>query len=234
MNTIETTWLGHSTFLFTTPEGKKILIDPWVQNNPTCPTEKKNLPKIDLILVTHAHFDHIGDCVAIAKQHKPKVVAIYETCHWLGSKGVERCSPMNKGGTQKVEGVSVTMTHAFHSCGIQDGDQIIYGGEAAGYVIRFSNGRVFYHSGDTAVFGDMALIAKLYQPDTALLPIGDLFTMSPKEAALACELLKIPQVIPMHHGSFPLLTGKPSHLQELLATSPTKVVEFKPGECKKV
>lgn len=233
-NTITVAWLGHSTFLFTTPEGKKILVDPWVENNPACPASLKNPEQVDLILVTHGHFDHIGDCIAIAKQHKPKVIGIYEVCHWLGTNGVERTSPMNKGGTQEACDVKITMTHAVHSCGIQEGEQIIYGGEACGYVIGFSNGRVFYHAGDTAVFSDMALIAKLYKPDTAFLPIGDHFTMSPKEAAEACTLLKIPQVVPMHHGTFPLLTGTPAALKKFLAESKTKVVELKPGETKEI
>lgn len=229
---ISVQWLGHSAFLFTTPEGKKILIDPWLKENPVCPPEHKNPKQVDLLLITHGHGDHIGDAVAIAKQFKPTVIAIYETALWLQSKGVENVSPMNKGGTQSAIGVSVTMTHAIHSCGIQDGDQIIYGGEACGYILRFSNGRVFYHAGDTAVFSDMAIIHDLYKPDTAFLPIGDLYSMSPKEAAYACRLLKTPQVVPMHHGTFPALTGKPSSLKELLTGSPTKVTEFKPGETK--
>lgn len=232
-STIPVTWLGHSTFLWQTPEGKTILVDPWVQNNPMCPPSHRKLKTVDLILISHAHFDHIGDAVAIAKEHKPKVIAIFETWAWLESKGCERGSPMNKGGTQKSLGCEITMTHAIHSCGIQDGDQIIYGGEAAGYVIRFSNGRVFYHSGDTAVFSDMALIAELYKPDTVFLPIGDHFTMGPKQAARACELLKPKQVVPMHFGSFPLLTGTPAALRERVGNT-TTVTEFKPGEAKEI
>lgn len=186
------------------------------------------------MLITHAHFDHIGDAVEIAKEHKPKIVAIYETWVWLESKGCERGSPMNKGGTQKALGCEITMTDARHSCGIQDGDKIIYGGEAAGYVIRFSNDRVFYHSGDTALFGDMALIAEMYKPDTVFLPIGDHFTMGPREAARACEFLKPRQVVPMHFGSFPLLTGNPAVLKNHLGTSQTQVIAFKPGESKEI
>lgn len=231
---IAVTWLGHSTFLWKTPEGKTILVDPWVASNPMCPAARKKLSAVDLMLITHAHFDHIGDAVAIAKEHKPKVIAIFETWAWLESKSVERGSPMNKGGTQKTLSCEITMTHAIHSCGIQDGPQIIYGGEAAGYVVKFSNGRVFYYSGDTALFSDMALIAELYRPDTVFLPIGDHFTMGPREAARACSLLKAQQVVPMHFGSFPLLTGTPAALRELLTGTSTKAIEFKPGEGKEI
>lgn len=230
----EITWLGHSTFLWTTPEEKTILVDPWVQGNPACPEHLKNLSRVDLLLITHGHFDHIGDAVTIAKEFRPKIIGIYEICAWLQSKGVENCLPMNKGGTQKSCGVDVTMTHAVHSCGIQDGDQILYGGEAAGYVVRFSNERRFYHAGDTACFSDMALIRELYKPDTAFLPIGDRFSMSPREAAKACQLLRVAQVVPMHHGTFPLLTGTPSALKELLAGSETEVIELKAGETKAI
>ena len=231
---IQVTWLGHSAFLFVTPEGKKILVDPWLKDNPARPPACKNPEGVDLILVTHGHGDHIGDAVTLAKKFKPLVIAIYETSLWLQSKGIENVLPMNKGGTQTALDVQITMTHAIHSCGILDGNQMIYGGEACGYVLTFSNGRVFYHAGDTAVFSDMALIQELYHPDTAFLPIGDLYTMSPKEAATACKLLKVPQVVPMHHSTFPALTGKPAALKELLTGSATKVTEFKPGETKTV
>ena len=168
------------------------------------------------MLISHGHFDHIHDAVPLAKRFGAKVVAIYETCHWLGRKGVENCLGMNKGGSQKVGSVMVTMTHAVHSCGITEDDgSIVYGGEAAGYVLTFGDGRVVYFSGDTNVFSDMALIAEIYKPELAFLPIGDLYTMSPREAAVACRLLQAGTVIPLHFGTFPPLTGRPDRLQGL-------------------
>jgi L-ascorbate metabolism protein UlaG (beta-lactamase superfamily) len=137
---------------------------------------------------------------------------------------------MNKGGSQEILSITVTMTHAVHSCGIVDDGEIIYGGEAAGYVMRFGDGRCLYFSGDTNVFSDMALIAQLYKPDLAFLPIGDLYTMSPREAALACSLLKVPRVIPMHFGTFPPLTGRPEQLSQLVKEAGTEVWALTPGE----
>jgi len=216
---VEITWLGHATFQFRLDSGEVIVMDPWVDGNPKYP-QGHQFNRIDAILVSHAHFDHIHDAVPLAKKFKPKVVAIYETCVWLTSKGVENCSGMNKGGTQDVGPLKVTMTHAVHSCGIQDGDQIIYGGEAAGYVLHLKDGRTIYYSGDTAVFSDMQLIEKLYHPDLAFLPIGDFYTMGPREAALACRLLKPKKVIPMHFGTFPALTGTPDEVAGLLKDFP--------------
>ncbi len=209
------TWLGHGTFQFELPGGEVILMDAWTDGNPAYPA-RHELSRIDVMCITHGHFDHIHDAVALAKKFSPQVVAIFETAKWLESKGVENLRPMNKGGTQVVGPVTVTMTHALHSCGIEDGGQMIYGGEACGYVLRFADGRSLYFSGDTAVFSDMALIEQLYRPELAILPAGDLFTMGPKEAALACRMLKPRRVIPMHVGTFPALTGTPDELGSLI------------------
>jgi len=225
---IKLTWLGHATFRIETPGGKTVLLDPWVMGNPMCPESEKKFKKVDVMLCTHGHFDHIGDAVAIAKQHNPTVVGIFELCVWMEKKGVKQISPMNKGGTQKVGDLRVTMVHAEHSCGIQDGDQIVYGGEACGYVIEFENGVKIYHAGDTCVFGDMQIIRELYAPEIVMLPIGDHFTMSPREAAYACRLLKPKTVIPMHFGTFPLLTGTASELKKLVKDA--EILEMKPGQ----
>lgn len=225
---LKITWLGHATFRVTTPKGTTVLIDPWVMGNPACPANEKQMKKVDVMLITHGHFDHIGDAVAIAKQHAPKVVCIPETGAWLGKKGVENVLGMNKGGTQHVEDIKVTMVHAVHSCGITDGDEVVYGGEACGYVVEFENGVKIYHAGDTMVFGDMKIIHELWRPQIALLPIGDHYTMDPRQAAYAVELLQPKMVIPMHFGTFPVLTGKPSELAKLCEGR--EILEMKPGE----
>lgn len=227
LNGIKLTWLGHATFRIETPEGKTVLVDPWVMGNPACPPAEREVDKVDIALCTHGHFDHIGDAVEIAKKHTPTVVGGPELCAWLGKKGVQQLAGMNKGGTQKIGDIKVTMVHADHSCGISDGDEIIYGGEACGYVMEFSTGLKIYHAGDTNVFGDMRIISELYAPDIAMIPIGDHYTMGPREAAYACNLLKAKTVIPMHFGTFPVLTGRPSALQKLVPN--VEVVEMKPG-----
>jgi len=231
-NGIEITYMGHSTFKVRTCGGKILIIDPWVGGNPVCPEDLKKVEKLDIMAVTHAHFDHIGDGVTLGKEHQPKVVGIFEICVWLNSKGVQNMMPMNKGGTQEVDGIKFTMVHADHSCGIQEEDgSIVYGGEATGYVIEFENGFKIYHAGDTAVFSDMKLIAELYEPELVMLPIGNLFTMSPREAAYACKLVTPKYAIPMHYGTFPVLTGTPAEFKELTKDiEGLEVLELLPGE----
>jgi L-ascorbate metabolism protein UlaG (beta-lactamase superfamily) len=225
------TWLGHSAFRLTTPSGKVIIVDPWIQGNPACPEALKKVDHVDIMLITHGHFDHIADAVDLGKKHKPQVVAIYETAVWLESKGVPNTIGMNKGGTLKVGEIEVTMVNAIHSCGITDGDKIIYGGEAAGYIIRLPGGFNIYHSGDTTVFGDMKIISELYSPELALLPIGDFYTMGPKEAAHAIRLLDVKHVIPMHFGTFPALVGNPDQLRDLTTDIPgLEIHALRPGE----
>ena len=233
-HSIHTTWLGHSTFKIEI-NGKTILIDPWVTGNPACPASQKKFKKVDLMLCTHGHQDHIGDAVPIVREHQPKVIGIFELCQWLAKKGAKNISPMNKGGSQTVDGIKITMVHADHSCGIQDDDgSIIYGGEAVGYVLKFPNGTTLYRAGDTNVFGDMAIIRELYAPDYAMLPIGDLFTMSPVEVAYACHLLRPKVVIPMHFGTFPPLTGRPKQLEKMSRDLDIEVWEMKPGESREL
>jgi L-ascorbate metabolism protein UlaG (beta-lactamase superfamily) len=225
------TWLGHATFRITTPSGKIIVIDPWVQTNPMCPEPLKKFDRLDTMLITHGHFDHIADAVALGKQFKPQIVGIFETCVWLESKGVQNTNGMNKGGTQRVGEIEVTMVNAIHSCGIQDGDKIVYGGEACGYIIRLPGGLTIYHAGDPAVFGDMKLIGELYAPDLALLPIGDHYTMGPREAAAAIRLLGVRQVVPMHFGTFPPLVGRPEQLRQITQDiSGLEIHALKPGD----
>jgi L-ascorbate metabolism protein UlaG (beta-lactamase superfamily) len=225
---MQITWLGHGTFELRLDSGEVFVLDPWLNGNPRHPANHK-FTRVDAILISHGHFDHIHDAVSLANQYSPQVVGIYETCHWLESKGVQNTRAMNKGGTQMVGPVAVTMTHAVHSCGILDDGKIIYGGEAAGYVLRFPDGRAAYFAGDTNVFSDMALIRELYQPQLAIIPIGDHFTMSPREARKAVELLGAPVVIPMHFGTFPALTGTPGELKRLIGGA-ASVQELTPGE----
>lgn len=225
-------WLGHSTFKVLTPGGKNVLLDAWVGNNPMTPENLKRIDRLDAMFLSHGHFDHIHDAVSICKDTGATAVGIFELCAWLNRKGVQNTAPMNKGGSQTVAGIRATMVQAIHSCGITDDDgQIVYGGEAAGFVLEFENGFRIYHTGDTGLFGDMRLIGELYRPDLALLPVGDLFTMGPREASYAIRFLGVRQVIPMHYGTFPALTGTPDELKRLTTDIPDLTIHvLKPGE----
>ncbi len=223
------TWLGHATFELQFDSGEVLLLDPWIEGNPAYP-KGYELKKVDAIALSHAHFDHVNDVIPVARKFSPKVVAIYETASYFEKKGVQNTVGINKGGTVDLGFVKLTMTHALHSCSIKDGDQLLYGGEAAGYVLTFKDGRSAYFAGDTALFGDMALIAYLYKPELAFLPIGDHFTMGPHEAAHAARLLKVKTVIPMHYGTFPALTGTPQQLSERITKDGIKVKTLKQGE----
>ena len=222
-------WLGHATFELRFDSGEVLLIDPWIEGNSVYPKNYK-ITQADAIAVSHGHSDHINDVVPLAKKFQSKVLAIVETAAWLEKKGVKNTISMNKGGTVDLGFVKLTMTHAVHSGGIKDGDEFIYGGEPAGYVLTLKNGKRAYFAGDTAVFSDMALIRDIYEPELAMLPIGDHFTMDPHEAAHAARLLNVKRVIPMHYGTFPVLTGRPDELAKKLEKDSIEVWNLKPGK----
>ncbi len=223
------TWLGHSTFFIELEDGPAILVDPWLAGNPSYP-DGFEFNGIDLMLITHGHFDHIDSAVEVAQQHSPEVLCAFEVAVWLNSKGVERVTGMNLGGSLETQGVRVTMTQALHSSSIGEDGKQVYAGVAAGFVVQQPDGRTFYCSGDTDVFSDMQLIRRLHKPSLAMLPIGDLYTMGAAEAALACEFLEPEVVLPMHWGTFPALTGTPQQLRaELGPESAVTVPDLKPG-----
>jgi L-ascorbate metabolism protein UlaG (beta-lactamase superfamily) len=200
-----------------------------VTTNPSTPESAKKVGPVDLILITHGHGDHIGDAVSIGRSSNAQVVAPFELSVWLQQKGLKNVTGMNPGGTLEIHGVSVTMVPAHHSSSVEEDGRTLYMGVATGYVIKFEDAFTVYFAGDTAVFGDMALIAEMYRPTIGFLPIGDLYTMGPQQAAVACGLLGIKQVVPMHYGTFPALTGTPARLRELLDAR-VEILEMKPGE----
>jgi L-ascorbate metabolism protein UlaG (beta-lactamase superfamily) len=225
----ELTWLGHAAFRVDTPGGKRIYVDPFLNGNPRCPDSEREPERCDLLLLTHGHGDHLGDTVAIHQRLRCPVVAQVELGGWLAAQGVGddgQSQWINKGGTISVAGIGVTMTHANHSSSTPDGT---YAGESCGFIIELEDGFKIYIAGDTNVFGDMSLIGRIYSPDVAVLPIGDYYTMGPREAAVAVELLGVIRVVPSHYGTFPLLTGTPEALREL-APPGVEILTPEPGE----
>ncbi|MBA3792109.1 MAG: metal-dependent hydrolase [Rubrobacter sp.] len=229
------TYLGHATFRIVTPGDEQIIIDPFLTNNPTTPEELKRVGELDTILITHGHFDHFDDVEALAGQTGAVTISNFEIMSYLQGQGVETAQPIMKGGTAQVGGIKVTATNAFHGSSIAlDDGSYIYAGEPMGYVIEFESGFRLYHAGDTALFGDMQLIGELYNPDLALLPIGDRVTMGPLEAAHAARLLGVDHVVPMHYSTdvMPIFTGTPEkfkeHLDEISPSTTMHVME--PGD----
>jgi L-ascorbate metabolism protein UlaG (beta-lactamase superfamily) len=222
------TWLGHAAFRIESDRGKRIYVDPFLQGNPKTPDAEKRPERVDVIALTHGHSDHAGEAAALSKTFADaQIVAQVEVKSWLGRQGanVGDLPGLNKGGSQEIDGIRFTLTHAEHSSSADDGT---YLGESCGLVIRLEDGKTLYFGGDTCVFGDMQLIARIYDPDVAVLPIGDWFTMGPDEAAVAIELLGNPRCVPSHWGTFALLTGTPQRLKELAPGA--DVVEFDPGD----
>lgn len=226
------TWLGHSTFVLGLPSGKRILTDPWL-GNPNCPAafaKPESLRPIDLILVSHGHGDHRRDLVAVARATGALVACVYELGMYFVEKGLTGVRDMGIGGTQEIAGVSITMTQAVHSGSLDDGWPVVYLGGAAGFVLRAPDMPTIYFAGDTGLFGDMKMIGEIYKPEIAFLPIGDLYTMGPDTAAIAARWLGVRQVVPMHFGTFPVLTGTPGSLKAHLQGTGIDVLELSPGE----
>ena len=226
---LKITWLGHATVLIESAGGTTVLVDPWIEQNPKYPKSFKLPSKIDFVLLTHGHGDHISDAAPVAKEHGSTVVAIYELAEYVAKQGVEKTVGMNLGGTVEIGDMTACMVDARHSSGAQDSSGTHYVGVAAGYVIAPRGGPVLYHAGDTTVFGDMRLIGELYKPEIAMLPIGGHFTMGPREAALAVKYLGAKTILPLHWGTFPMLTGTPAELIKLVDAG-VKVVEWSPGD----
>jgi L-ascorbate metabolism protein UlaG (beta-lactamase superfamily) len=222
------TWLGHAAFRIESDEGKRIYVDPFLTGNPKTPENERKPERVDLIALTHGHGDHVGDTVALSRQFPDaQIVAQVELKAWLGRQGanVGQMPGINKGGSTTIDGIRFTLTNAFHSSSSDTGE---YLGEAAGIVIRLEEGRTLYFAGDTCVFGDMQLIRHVHEPDYAVLPIGDYFTMGPTEAAIAIDMLGYPAVVPCHFGTFPMLIGTPEELRK--AAPDANVLDLEPGQ----
>jgi L-ascorbate metabolism protein UlaG (beta-lactamase superfamily) len=232
MAALTITWLGHSAFLVSLPSGQRLAFDPWL-GNPKCPgafKKPESLGKVDLVLVSHGHDDHASDIVAVARATGAPIVCQFEVGQFLTGRGVTNVKDMGIGGTQTVAGVHVTMTQAVHSSSTMVQGQLVYLGTAAGFVVKAPGAPTIFYAGDTGLFGDMKMIGEVYAPDIAFLPIGDHYTMGPDTAAIAAKWLGVRQVVPMHWGTFPLLTGTPAALKAALAGTGIDVLELQAGE----
>lgn len=228
---VKITFLGQSAFRLVSPQGVIIYIDPFLKNNPKTPADQKEVDRADLILLTHGHGDHLGDTVSIAQKTNASVVAMNELGIYLTQKGVKNAVRMNKGGNITVKGIRITLVNAEHSSSVTGEGKVIYTGEPAGFIVRFENGFTVYHAGDTAVMADMKIFGDLYKPNLAFLPIGSHFTMDPREAAYACQLLRPQYVVPMHYGTWPVLTGTADDFIGRMKDQPqVKVMVMKPGQ----
>jgi L-ascorbate metabolism protein UlaG (beta-lactamase superfamily) len=205
---INLTYAGHSA-VFINFNDKVVAIDPWLKGNPLCPQEMIDTKRLDLIALSHGHADHASDVVRLASLTGAKIAATYELAMILIEEGIpsNQIVPMNKGGCVELGGITIRLTDAYHSSSYDGKRGTVYAGEACGVVVSDNHGNCVYHAGDTSLFSDMKLIGELYRPTIALLPIGDRFTMGPKEAAIAAKMVGAKVTSPIHYKTFELLTG---------------------------